>query len=142
MWNFQVVSQQRVVSLNRGLFRSVSLCCFFQSQPIIWVFFSKILLLHWHCTIIISPLITGILYKFIFWTIFDLKFNRKSFIYLKVIIFSPFFLLLLKICGHKRMVVGFTTTCAISAYHHLSCELQPLLWKGVLDTTLCDKVCQ
>jgi hypothetical protein len=44
--------------------------------------------------------------------------------------------------GHDRMVVGFTTTCAISAYHHLSCELQPLLWKGVLDTTLCDKVCQ
>ena len=21
-------------------------------------------------------------------------------------------------CGHDRMVVGFTTTCAISAYHH------------------------
>ena len=96
MWNFQVVSQQRVVSLNRGLFRSVSLCCFFQSQPIIWCFFSKILLLHWHCTIIISPLITGILCKFIFWTIFDLKFNRKSFICLKVIIFFLFFLLLLK----------------------------------------------
>jgi hypothetical protein len=25
--------------------------------------------------------------------------------------------------GRDRMVVGFTTTCATSAYHHLSCEL-------------------
>jgi hypothetical protein len=23
------------------------------------------------------------------------------------------------------MVVGFTTTCAISTYHHLSCEFEP-----------------
>jgi hypothetical protein len=44
--------------------------------------------------------------------------------------------------GHDRMVVGFTTTCAISAYHHYSCEFQPCSWQGVLDTTLCDKVCQ
>ena len=36
--------------------------------------------------------------------------------------------------GRDHMVVGFTTTCAISAYmyHHLS----------VLETTLCDKVCR
>ena len=40
------------------------------------------------------------------------------------------------------MVVGFTTTCAISAYHHLNCEFQPCSWRGVLDTTLCGKVCQ
>ena len=40
------------------------------------------------------------------------------------------------------MVVGFTTTCAISAYHHWSCEFEPLSWWGVLDTTLCDKFCQ
>jgi hypothetical protein len=33
--------------------------------------------------------------------------------------------------GRDRMVVGFTTTCAISAYH-----------RGVLDTSLRDKVCQ
>ena len=26
-------------------------------------------------------------------------------------------------CGRDRMVVGFTTTYPISAYHHLSCEL-------------------
>jgi hypothetical protein len=40
------------------------------------------------------------------------------------------------------MVVGFTTTCVISAYHHLSCEFEPCSWRGVVDTTLCDKVCQ
>ena len=40
------------------------------------------------------------------------------------------------------MVVGFTTTCAVSAYHHQSCEFEPRSWRGVLDTTLCDKVCQ
>ena len=40
------------------------------------------------------------------------------------------------------MVVGFTTTCAISAYHHYKCEFEPRSWRGVLDTTLCDKVCQ
>jgi hypothetical protein len=40
------------------------------------------------------------------------------------------------------MVVGFTTTCAISAYHHQSCEFESCWWWCVLDTTLCDKVCQ
>ena len=40
------------------------------------------------------------------------------------------------------MVVGFTTACAIIAYHHLSCEFEPRSWRGVLDTTLCDKVYQ
>ena len=39
-----------------------------------------------------------------------------------------------------RMVVGFTTTNAISAYHHR--EFESRSWWGVLDTTLCDKVCQ
>jgi hypothetical protein len=38
-----------------------------------------------------------------------------------------------------RIVVGFTTTCAISAYHHESREFEPRSWRGVLDTTLCDK---
>jgi hypothetical protein len=43
-----------------------------------------------------------------------------------------------------RMVVEFTTTCAIVAYpcDHLSCEFEPHSWRGVLDKTLCDKVCQ
>jgi hypothetical protein len=40
------------------------------------------------------------------------------------------------------MVVEFTTTCAIIAYHHLSYEFEPHSWRGVLDKTLCDKVCQ
>ena len=43
--------------------------------------------------------------------------------------------------GRDRMVVGFTTTCAISAYH-LCLEFEPHYWWGVLDTTSCDKVCQ
>ena len=44
--------------------------------------------------------------------------------------------------GRGRMVVGFSTTCAISAYHHYSCEFEPRSWRGVLDKTLCDKDCQ
>jgi hypothetical protein len=31
------------------------------------------------------------------------------------------------------MVVEFTTTCAIIAYHHLSCEFEPHSWRVVLD---------
>jgi hypothetical protein len=31
------------------------------------------------------------------------------------------------------MVVEFTTTCAIVAYHHLSREFEPHSWRGVLD---------
>jgi hypothetical protein len=42
--------------------------------------------------------------------------------------------------GCDRMVVGFTTTYAVSAYHHSSCEFESC--SCVLDTTLCDKVCQ
>jgi hypothetical protein len=40
------------------------------------------------------------------------------------------------------MVVGFITIYAFSAYHHSSCEFEPHSWRGVLDTTLRDKVCQ
>ena len=29
----------------------------------------------------------------------------------------------------------------ISAHHHYSCEFESRSWRGVLDTTLCDKVC-
>jgi hypothetical protein len=45
-------------------------------------------------------------------------------------------------CDRDRMVVGLTTTCAIIAYHHQRCEFGSCLWRCVLDTTLCDKVCQ
>jgi len=44
--------------------------------------------------------------------------------------------------GYDRMVVGFTTTCAISAYHHWSCEFESRSTRGILDTTSCDKICQ
>ena len=45
-------------------------------------------------------------------------------------------------CGRDRKVVGFTTLYAISAYHHKSCEFEPLSWLGALHTTLSDKVFQ
>ena len=38
------------------------------------------------------------------------------------------------------MVVGFTITCAISAYHNYRCEFESA--HDVPDTTLCDKICQ
>jgi hypothetical protein len=44
--------------------------------------------------------------------------------------------------GRDLIVVGFTTTCAISACHHSICEFEPRSWRGVFDTTLCDKICQ
>jgi hypothetical protein len=40
--------------------------------------------------------------------------------------------------GRDRIVVGSTTTYAISAYHHLCCEFESRSWRSVLDTTLCD----
>ena len=43
--------------------------------------------------------------------------------------------------GCDRMVVGFTTTCVISVYR-LTLWVRIPLRRGVLDTTLCDKVCQ
>ena len=43
---------------------------------------------------------------------------------------------------HDRMVVGFTTTCAIIVYRHYSCEFESHSWREVLDTNLCDKVDQ
>ena len=42
----------------------------------------------------------------------------------------------------STIVVQFTTTCPISAYHHYRCEFQSCSMRGVLDTTLSDKVCQ
>ena len=44
--------------------------------------------------------------------------------------------------GCDRMVVEFIATCAISAYHHKSCEFEPRSWRGVLYTTPCYNVCQ
>jgi len=44
------------------------------------------------------------------------------------------------VSSNLRMVVRFTTTYAISTYHTKVVESRS--WRGVLDTTLCDKVCQ
>jgi hypothetical protein len=44
--------------------------------------------------------------------------------------------------GHDRMVVGSTTTCAISSYHHLNREFESRSWRCVRETTLCYKVGQ
>jgi hypothetical protein len=44
--------------------------------------------------------------------------------------------------GHDRMVVALTTTCAISAYHHIRCRFESHTLRGVLDTILCDTICQ
>jgi hypothetical protein len=44
--------------------------------------------------------------------------------------------------GRDRKVVGFSTTCAISVHHIYGCGFEPRSWRGVLDTALCDKVCQ
>ena len=41
-----------------------------------------------------------------------------------------------------RLVVGFKTTCAISAYQHYICDVESRSLQGVLDSTLFDQVCQ
>jgi len=43
--------------------------------------------------------------------------------------------------GRDRMVVGFTTTYAIGAYHHWMLWVRIPLRRGALDTKLCDNVC-
>ena len=37
--------------------------------------------------------------------------------------------------GRDRMLIGFTTVCVISAYHHLRWEFEPRSSRGILDTT-------
>jgi hypothetical protein len=43
--------------------------------------------------------------------------------------------------GRERMVVGFTTTCTISAYRHWCGEFESCLCQGIPDAKLCD-ICQ
>ena len=38
--------------------------------------------------------------------------------------------------GRDHMIVGFTATCAITAYNNQRCEFESRSWRGVLDTTL------
>ena len=66
----------------------------------------------------------------------EIDFNNVS-VYVPVIYF------LIRSChGHNRLVVGFTTTYVINAYYHKGCEFESRTWRGVFNTTLCDKVCQ
>ena len=44
--------------------------------------------------------------------------------------------------GRDCMIIGFTTTCVISVLSSLSYAAESRSWSCVLDTTLCDKVCQ
>ena len=47
--------------------------------------------------------------------------------------------------SRDHIVVGLpvqSVPITISTYHHSSCEFEPRSWRGVLYTTLCDKVCQ
>ena len=44
--------------------------------------------------------------------------------------------------GRDCMVVELTTACLISVYHHLTFEFESFPCQNVLDTTLCDKMCQ
>ena len=92
-----------------------------------------------------------IIYFIIDWLVFNANFSSISaiswreqivFINLAITIFNTCIYIYLNmhlftLMGRRgRMVVGFTTTCAISASHH-KCSR-----RGVLDTILCDKVCQ
>ena len=44
--------------------------------------------------------------------------------------------------GFDWIAVGFTSTYEISAYLHFSCEIDFHPWSGVINKTLCDKVCK
>ena len=48
------------------------------------------------------------------------------------------FAILILCHGRDRIIVGFTSTYVINAYHHLSNEFEYRSWRGVLDIT-CDK---
>jgi hypothetical protein len=44
--------------------------------------------------------------------------------------------------SYGSLIYNYKCTCAISAYYHKSWESESNSWQVVLDTTLCDKVCQ
>ena len=81
--------------------------------------------------------------SFIFWKYkWSMFFPRYSNIHCRGIFFLKLFANCRGCHGRDHMVVGFTTTYAISAYHHLSCEFESRSWRDVLNKTLCNKVCQ
>ena len=67
--------------------------------------------------------------------------NLNQIKYQQLVNQSVFSITYLTCPGDHRMVVRFTTTYAISADHHESCEFEHYPRRGVLYTTLCDKVC-
>jgi hypothetical protein len=44
--------------------------------------------------------------------------------------------------GRDSAAVRFTTSYAISTYHHRRCEFEPCSGRGLFDTTLCNTVLQ
>jgi len=54
---------------------------------------------------------------------------------------SLYFILCRGSRGLRQMIVCCTTTYTVSAYHHKSCEFGFHTFRGVLHTTLWDKVC-
>jgi hypothetical protein len=45
-------------------------------------------------------------------------------------------------CFHDTILCRWIYNYLCNAYHHLNWEFESYSWRGVLDTTLCDKVCQ
>jgi hypothetical protein len=65
--------------------------------------------------------------------------HSRGYIFVKKTLHFNFFLNVLKIEHGRNIVSG------IDGGENLqlpSCEFEPRSWRGVLDTTICDKVCQ
>ena len=75
------------------------------------------------------------------WIDFKIYYDFIYFIY-RSIIQTVFRIVFCLKCDIFYNLFLFETICAISAYHHWSYEFQSRSWWGVLDTTLCDNVCQ
>ena len=75
-------------------------------------------------------------------TLCNSLFESQSIFYFHSSYFAPRQMLPRGHHGRDRIIVRFTTICAISAYHHWKSKFKPCSWKGVLETTLCDTVCQ
>jgi hypothetical protein len=68
------------------------------------------------------------------------EFSMHGCIHLRVMMFNASYPMYCGRHGRVCMVVGFTTTYAISACHHSSYEFESRSWRGVLDPKLYDKV--
>jgi hypothetical protein len=87
------------------------------------------------CCLVQADIIISLKYN-----LFSPWYNRNI---AEVVLSNNHSLILFRSCrGRDHMVAGFTTTYAMSGYHHKIYEFESCWWWGVLDTTLCDKVCQ